>query len=199
MESAGSLYSGSPESKSTLDTPENGPYDNYFNLNTPSDLHLSPTDDSYAEWKALPSRLLESPPPGISAIQFRAHPASFEEMALDSKMRSCGFEVGEGLGNHHPSAIEVLAECSTPGTIPRSHSINVRHYLENLTVDDKLVEPIQGLNGSLPISSNSRLDLGTLPAEWPAASCHLKICNISSVVSLVILYEIFQVSSTFKA
>lgn len=188
MASAGSVYSGSPESKSTLDTPENGPYDSFFSLTTPSDLRLSLSDDSYAEWKALPSRLLESPPPQISTIQFHSHPG---KLAGGSKPRNGNdlFDVDESL---HPSAADV-----TTGSLVQGIESSIgRDSSECSNTDRKSLNSPQGLNDqSLKYIPQ---DWNLEPTEWSNISTrHLKICDIAPTTSLVIIYELLQVEPPF--
>lgn len=195
MASVGSGYSGSPDSKSTIDTPENGPYDNFFSLITPSDLRLSLSDDSYAEWKALPSRLLESPPPQLSTIQFRNHPG---KLAGGSKPMDDHdlFDVDESLRNHHPSGVDLTPGNLGQGTECSSPPVAIgRHNPECSNSDRKSPHSSHGLNDQSSTSSCILQDLNNPETtEWSTTSTrHLKICNIAPTTSLVILYELLQV------
>jgi hypothetical protein len=193
MASPGSLYSGSPESKSTLDTPETGPYDGYFNLNTPSHLRLSPGDDFYAEWKALPSRLLESPSPIPPSIQFHAHKSSHGKATQHNLPRDCTFDLVATQGIQHCSN-ENSVECFTAVTDKSSPNSEIsRYYLENTDSESQL-HSSQVLSDMCLTSNKYQSDWSMDQNELSAASTrHLKICNIAPATSLVILYETLQV------
>lgn len=194
MESIGSGYSGSPESKSTLDTPENGPYDNFFSLTTPSDLRLSLSDDSYAEWKALPSRLLESPPPQLSTIQFRKNMGGLAGGSNDLDGHDL-FGVDEPLRNQHSSPVNTTegnlvqrTESSSP------HAAVGRHNPECNNTERKSHHSPHGLKDESSISNCILQDRNPETIESSTTSTrHLKICNIAPTTSLVVLYELLQV------
>lgn len=195
MASTRSVYSGSPVSKSTLDTPDNGPYDNFFSLTTPTDLRLSPGEDSYPEWKALPSRLLESPSPGVSAIQLHNHPVSVGKLAGGMKVgnKLDPFDLDEALGNQALLAPNTRANNSIQQTFP-SRSTITQQYLGNSETGGELIHPMRGLQDifSVPHQTFPEWDKG--PAGWFNISTrHLKICNVSPSTSLVVLYDILQV------
>lgn len=194
MASVVSGYSGSPESKSTLDTPENGPYDNFFSLTTPSDLRLSLSDDSYAEWKALPSRLLESPPPQLSTIQFRKHPGKFVGGSKPMDDHDL-FEVDESLRKHHSVVNVTTGNHGQTIEGPSSPAAIGRQNLEYSNSDRKSLYSPHELNDQSSISGYIPQDRNNPEAvEWSTTSTrHLKICNIAASTSLIILYELLQV------
>lgn len=190
MASIGSGYSGSPESKSTLDTPENGPYDNFFSLTTPSDLRLSLSDDSYAEWKALPSRLLESPPPQLSTVQFHKHPCKLGGGSNPIDGHDL-FDVGESLLT---SPVAVTEGNVVQGTgSPPSVAVG-RHNPECSNTDKKSHHSPHGLNIQSSISNYILQDWNQETTESSATPTrHLKICNITPTTSPVNIYELLQV------
>lgn len=197
MASTGSICSGSPESKSTLDTPENGPYDNFFNLPTLSDLRLSPIDDSYAEWKALPSRLLESPPLGSLDIRFRGHSNSFTKLgeSIETQGVCEAFATDLTLGSDDFSTVDTRTEGDARQIESSSpYSAIYQHYLEHLDGDKRFLHSTYKLNGNSSISNQSLLDLSKEPTEFPTFSTrHLKVFNISPSTSFIMLYKILQV------
>lgn len=194
MASVVSGYSGSPESKSTLDTPENGPYDNFFSLTTPSDLRLSLSDDSYAEWKALPSRLLESPPPQLSTIQFRKHPGKLLGGSKPMDDHDL-FEVDESLRKHHSGVSATTGNLGQGTECPSPPAAIGRQNPECSNSDRKSLHSPHGLNDKSSISNYIPRDRNNPEtAEWSTTSTrHLKICNIAPSTSLIILYELLQV------
>lgn len=180
MTSPDSFYSGSPESKSILCTPESGPYSGYFDTTTPSDLRLSPCDgSSTAGWGALPSRLLDSPEP--EARPYHPCPVPGKIKTLEELRGKLQGQSGITRGSGASSDGRVISFDSTTISSPPQYveAANSSHGQ-----DDPFCQAQQGSNQDTQwaVVPTRHLKIGGIP---PAATSLMLFNKLSVSVSIL--------------
>ncbi|KAL7270235.1 hypothetical protein RUND412_007065 [Rhizina undulata] len=201
MTSSESLSSASPESKNTPYTPVIGHFDEFYpSLTPPSDLRLSPGDETYHEWNAIPSRLLDSPPPQEEKVEFRQGNSSamYDSQKKEKQQQKRGnaanasaADAGDSLDN---SAVFLNqgqeSPEQTPGDISPRSAI-ARQYLEATKLEFERLQPSVAVGDHLLCPNHP--DTAQEPVEWGfLSSRHLKIGNVPSTMSFPVIYKFLE-------